>query len=219
MNLYNYFINNNGSKIIKYAHYFPIYERYFSRYQNRPVTFLEIGTGYGGSAKMWKYYFGPMARIVSIDIRPECKNYEEEQIAVRIGSQSDRQFLQGLLNEFGPFDIVMDDGSHHHDDINVSFDFLYPRMARDGIYLAEDLNGGYWSKLGGGLRSENSFINRCKGFVDEMHARHTIYGENGDETVPETNITRTTSAIHFYDSIIVLEKTPYINKQMLQTPE
>ncbi len=216
MNLYTYFLNNTGRQIIKYAHYFPIYERYFSQYINRPLTFLEIGTGHGGSSQMWKYYFGPMARIVSIDIRPECKSYEEEQINVRIGSQSDRQFLQSLLDEFGPPDIVLDDGSHHNSDINVSFDYLYPRMAPHGVYLAEDLNGSYWPQLGGGLRSENSFINRCKGFVDEMHAKSTAYG---DEIVPETHITNTTSAIHFYDSVVVLEKTPYINKTMLMIPE
>ncbi len=215
MNLYTYFINNTGRQIIKCAHYFPIYERYFSRYVNRPVTFLEIGTGQGGSAQMWKYYFGPMARIVTIDIRPECKAFEEEQIHVRIGSQSDTQFLQSVLDEFGAPDVVLDDGSHHHDDINISFDYLHPRMARDGIYLAEDLNGGYWPQLGGGLRSPNNFINRCKGFVDEMHAAATLYG---DEVVAETDITRTTSAIHFHDSVVVLEKTPYLNHTMMIIP-
>ena len=216
MNLYSYFLNNTGRSIIKYAHYFPIYERYFSRYVNRPVTFLEIGAGEGGSAQMWKHYFGAMARIVSVDIRPECEAYAEEQISVRIGHQSDPKFLQGLLDEFGPFDVVIDDGSHNNTDIHNTFEYLYPRMARDGVYLVEDLDGAYWPAREGGLRSENSFINRCGRFVDERHARHTLHG---DEVVPETHITRTTSAIHFYDSVVVLEKTPYVSKAMLIVPE
>ena len=50
---------------------------------------------------MWKRYFGPYALIVGIDIVPACKEFEEDQIQVRIGNQSDTKFLHQIIEEFG----------------------------------------------------------------------------------------------------------------------
>jgi hypothetical protein len=54
---------------------------------------------------------------------------EEDQIEIRIGGQQDDQFLQGVINEFGTPDIVLDDGSHVRSHVVASFQFFYPRMA------------------------------------------------------------------------------------------
>lgn len=68
---------------------------------NRTTTFIEIGICKVGSLQLWKRYLGPFAQIVGIDIDPTCKVVEEDQIAVRIGDQSDLNFLQKIINEFG----------------------------------------------------------------------------------------------------------------------
>ena len=101
MSLNQYFWTNQGEPINKWLHYLPIYERYFSRYRDRRILFLEIGTGQGGSSRMWKHFFGPAAQIVSVDVREECLAFEDEQIAVRIGDQADTAFLQSIVDEFG----------------------------------------------------------------------------------------------------------------------
>lgn len=41
---------------------------------------------------MWKDYFGSKAIIYGVDINPSCKELEEENISIFIGSQSDRNF-------------------------------------------------------------------------------------------------------------------------------
>ena len=115
----------------------------FRQYVNRPVLFLEIGTGNGGSALMWKRYFGPMARIVTLDIE-DRRHIEEEQIFVRTGDQGDPSFLTKVIEEFGAPDIVFDDGSHLMKHVNASFDVLYPLMSPNGIYLVEDMSTAYW---------------------------------------------------------------------------
>ncbi|MBV9859805.1 MAG: class I SAM-dependent methyltransferase [Alphaproteobacteria bacterium] len=197
--------------MLKNPHYFPIYERHLSRYVGHPVTVFEIGTGEGGSCQMWKYYFGPMCRIVTIDIADK-KEFAESQIFVRTGSQDDAEFLGNIVAEFGPPDIVLDDGSHLMTHINASFRALFPAMSTNGTYLVEDLNTAYWADFGGGLRVGGSFIERCKLLIDEMNAEYT----NG--ALAPSAEGRAICNISFYKGIVVLEKAPFINTLLLRRP-
>ena len=117
--------------------------------------------GEGGSALMWKYYFGPSAKIVTIDVE-DRRFIEEPQIYFRRGDQGDAKFLNSIIDEFGPPDIVLDDGSHMMNDINVSFSTLFPAMGKDAVYLVEDLDGAYWEGRGGGFLRPQSFIEKSK---------------------------------------------------------
>jgi SAM-dependent methyltransferase len=200
MNLWSDFITNDGRLIHKWKHYFPIYERHFQAFVYKPVTFVEIGCGLGGSLQMWKRYFGPHATIVGIDILPECKAYQEDQIEVRIGPQQDTRFLQAIIDEFGQPDIVLDDGSHMMSHVAKTFEFLYPRVAKNGIYMVEDLHTAYWEEYEGGFRRPGTFIELCKGMLDELNADHTR------DAFPPTEFTKTTLAMHFYDSVAVFER-------------
>lgn len=209
MSLYDIFLTNTSRPIHKMGVYFTAYERHFSRFVGQPCNFLEIGAGNGGSSQMWKRWLGPLARIVTIDINPVCKEYEDEQVAVRIGDQSDPAFLQSLIEEFGSFDIVLDDGSHHMKHVSASFNYLYPRISPSGVYMVEDLHTAYWNEYGGGFRDSNSFIEYFKALIDELNAFHIRGGE-----LPPTDFTRSTFCMSAYDSIIVMEKAPFINRKM-----
>ncbi len=212
MSLWAEFLNHDGRVIDKWKHYFPAYERHFARYVNRPLTFLEIGCGEGGSLQMWKRYFGPHAQIVGVDIRPDCARFQEDQIAVRIGDQSDPVFLDSLIAEFGTPDIVLDDGSHIMHHIVASFGFLFPRTAADGVYMVEDLHTAYMDEYGGGLRRPGTFIELCKTLLDELNADWTR-GE-----LPPTTFTRDTLSMHFYDSVAVFERGRTTHKTGLRMP-
>jgi len=206
MNLWSDFLTNDSRLIHKWKHYFPAYERHFSSFVYKSVTFLEIGAGLGGSLQMWKRFFGPHATIIGVDIDPRCRNYEEDQISIRIGAQEDTKFLQTVLDEFGPPDIVLDDGSHQMDDILTTFRFFYPHVPKNGVYTVEDLHAAYWPEFKGGLCQPGSFIEFCKGLVDELNADHSR------EALPPTEFTRTTLSMHFYDSITVFEKGTHTKK-------
>lgn len=200
MGLWRDFQTNVGPTIHKWKHYFPAYERHFAPFINRPVTFLEIGSGDGGSLQMWKRYFGPHAQIVGIDIRPECSAFGADQIAVRIGDQSDPAFLDRVVAEFGPPDVVLDDGSHVMKHVCATFSHLYPKMPRHGVYMVEDLHTAYWDEYGGGLRREGTFIELTKRLIDELNA------DLSRDAVEVTEFTRTTNAICIYNSIVVFER-------------
>jgi SAM-dependent methyltransferase len=213
MSLWSDFLTNDARQIHKWAHFFPSYEAHFGKLVNQSIVFLEIGCGAGGSLQMWKRYFGPHARIVGIDIRPECSAFEEAQIEVRIGDQGDPAFLAAVAEEFGPFDAILDDGSHVMEHIATSFRTLYPQMTRNGVYMVEDLHTAYWSEFGGGLREPGSFIELCKGLIDELNADYT-----GGALEP-TAFTRETISMHFYDSMAVFQKGRYLRKYPLMIPE
>ena len=204
--LWNDFLTNDQRVIHKWKHYFPIYERHFERFVNLDVALLEIGCGKGGSLQMWKRFFGPHARIVGIDIDSQCSAFAEDQIDIRIGDQANQAFLSSVVAEFGPFDIIIDDGSHMMAHVNASFDVLYPGLNRNGVYLVEDLHTAYWEEYGGGLHRKSTFIERCKDFFDFLNADHARGAlEPGD-------FTRNTLSMHLYDSVVVFEKGRHTKK-------
>ena len=207
MTLWATVTDHTGRPIHKWDHYFPIYERHFSRFVNRPALLVEIGCGEGGSLQMWRKYLGPLARIVGVDVREDCKAFEQDPVFVRIGSQSDPAFWSRLLQEFGPPDIVVDDGSHTMGDQIASFRYLYRVMDRHGVYLVEDTHTSYWDEYGGGLRREGSLIEFCKSLIDELNADHAR------GALEPTPFTRQTLSMHFYDSVVAFEKGPGTRKK------
>jgi hypothetical protein len=199
MTLFGDFLRNDHRRSHKWHQYFPVYERHLERFRNRHVTLMEVGLGEGGSLEMWKRYLGPFVRIIGMDIEPMCKRLEESQIHVRVGSQDDTMMLARVLDEFGPPDIFIDDGSHIQQHINTTFDFMYPHVAKNGVYIVEDLHAAYWPNHGAGPGHPESFIERAKGFVDEIHAQYIGHGTD------RTALGDRTTSIHFYDSIMVFE--------------
>jgi hypothetical protein len=213
MALWSDFLTNDKRIIHKWKHYFPIYERHFKDFVYKPVTFIEIGCGRGGSLQMWKRYFGPHARIIGIDINPECKTFEEDQVEVYIGQQQDVQFLQRVIDEVGTPDIVLDDGSHVMSHIMATFQFLYLKVAKNGIYMVEDLHTAYCDEYEGGLRKASTFIELCKNLIDELNADHTR------GALPPTEFTKSTLSMHFYDSVAVFERGAHTKKWAPQMGE
>ena len=199
MDLWNYFENNTGKKITKWKHYFPVYEKHFGPIRNKPIKILEIGVLNGGSLEMWRYYF-PEATIVGIDIDPNCKQHEQEGINIRVGDQTDEKFLQSLIDEFGDFDLIIDDGSHHVNHVNKTFQFLFSKLANDGIYFIEDTHAAYWSSHGGNITAPESINNVAKEMIDSINADHTRGQKQPDY------FTKNIKCMSVYDSIIVFDK-------------
>ena len=206
--LYHDFLTNDEKLIHKWLHYFPIYERYLKKYVNQSVVFMEIGCGEGGSLQMWKRYLGPFARIVGIDINPACKDYEEGQIKVYIGDQSNEEFLASVVNDLAKdglsLDVVIDDGSHMMSHVCASFDFLYDRLSKNGTYIVEDLHTAYWPEYGGGINAPGTFIEYCKPKIDALNAHHIR--EGADHSFADT-----TFSMAFYDSVAVFEKAQWLS--------
>lgn len=198
-----YFNKNEGRLIHKWKHYFEIYDRHFLRFKNTDVYVVEIGISQGGSLQMWKSYFGEQCQIFGIDINPRCKQLEEERIQILIGDQEDRQFLRTLPDVIPRIDIVIDDGGHTMKQQINTFEELFPLVAQNGVYLCEDLHTSYWANWGGGYKKSDTFIEYSKKFIDQLNAWHS---ESYWHKI--TDFTRSVFSLHYYDSVLVIEKRP-----------
>jgi hypothetical protein len=211
MELWSHFQQNNGRIIHKVHHYFPIYEKYLSGFRNKKVTLIEIGVFKGGSLSMFSEYLGPLATVVGLDINQECKKFESDLVNVRIGDQGDLEFLGRIYNEFGPPDIVIDDGSHHMSHLRKSFEYLYPKLSKNGVYIIEDTGTSYWPEYGGGYLHKESFIEFCKTLIDQVNFEYIR------EDIPSPEYIKDTSSISFYASAIVFEKGTIYPKKTSMT--
>jgi limonene-1,2-epoxide hydrolase len=200
--LRSYFERNPGRLMYKWEHYFDIYHRHFARFRGRPVTVVEFGVFHGGSLQMWRDYFGPQARIVGVDINPRLTDIGEPGIEIVIGDQSDRGFLRDLAARVGPIDILIDDGGHTMAQQITTVEEMFGAVRPDGVLLVEDTHTSYWREYGGGLRAPLSFMDFSKRLVDELNAWHS---RDPHSFVPGA-FTRQTRSMHFYDSVVVVEK-------------
>ena len=202
------------TKVHKWHHYFDIYERYLSSFRSHPIRMLEIGVFRGGSLRMWNRYLHPDSIIVGIDIDKACAQHENSNqgIHVRIGSQADLKFLAAVNEEFGPFDIILDDGSHKTHHQIFSFNALFRNALRDGgCYIVEDCHTSYSAKH---VDSPETFIEFSKALVDTIHEPYLGREEKAFrlghmDALQEIELPYLSAHLHsinFHDSIIAFQK-------------
>lgn len=208
--LERYFSQNTGRVIDKWEHYFEIYERHFSRYRGTAVNMMEIGVYQGGSLQMWKDYFGPKARIFGVDVNPACKEFEEDQIEILIGDQEDRNFLRSIVRAVPRLDILLDDGGHTMRQQINTFEELFPHIDPTGVYLCEDMHTSYRTAWGGKYKGRGTFVEYSKNLIDSLNAWHskTSWYSKRQRKPRVSEFTRTAHSLHFYDSVLVIEKRP-----------
>lgn len=201
--------------VTKWEHYLPIYETALATFRSRPIRMLEIGVWRGGSLQMWRRYLHPDSVIVGIDIDPDTAQFDDPSrgIHVRIGGQQDASFLQGVTREFGPFDVILDDGSHTTSHMVQTFQHLFANgLARGGLYVVEDIHTNYWKAY---RDSPMSFVDFTKWLIDAMHAHYQVTNSElsfrlGDpHRVMELSVPLATTLIEkveFYDSVAVIHR-------------
>lgn len=202
--LRRFFESNTGGVIDKWLHYFDVYDRHFSRFRGTDVHVVEIGVFHGGSLRMWRDYFGPKARIYGVDVNPDCRVFAAEGFDIHIGDQADRRFLRELRDRIPRIDILIDDGGHTMVQQRRTFEELFPHVSTTGVYLCEDTHTSYWPEWGGGFRRRSTFMELAKDMVDWLNAWHS----QQPDLLAVSDFTRSVASLHFYDSIVVIEKAP-----------
>ncbi|HEY1740847.1 MAG TPA: SAM-dependent methyltransferase, partial [Acidimicrobiia bacterium] len=97
--------------------YVDLYERHFGGVRRHVMSVLEIGIYRGASLQMWRDYF-PNAEVYGLDINDA--EVRGKRIHTLRGDQSDEALL-ARIRELGPFDLIVDDGSHFGSDVHTTF--------------------------------------------------------------------------------------------------
>jgi demethylmacrocin O-methyltransferase len=186
------------------------YSRHFARLRTKPIRLLEIGIGGyqyedlgGESLRMWQRYF-PRGLVYGLDIFPK-PGVHGPRIRTVQGDQSDPEFLDELGCRLGPFDIVIDDGSHINDHVKTSFGGLFPHVRSGGLYVIEDLQTAYWPGYGGDdhdLVNADTSIRMLKALVDGLNYQEL---RKSNENTPFCT-DRHVVGLHFYHNLAVIEK-------------
>lgn len=145
-----------------------MYDVLFSSLRDKPITLLEIGVNKGGSIAVWEAYF-PNATLLATDVNPKCLIRNTERTTVTLVDQFEPDQLRTYADANGPFDVVIDDGSHYSSHQILTLETLWPYMKPGGIFIIEDTMTSYVEKY---VRAEGPgfpFVEYCKGLIDTSH--------------------------------------------------
>jgi len=182
---------------IKTDNYFEIYEKNLNRFIGKKITFVEIGVHNGGSLQMWKKYFGKKAKIIGIDINPECKKFQDDQIEIYIGDQSNKFFWQKFFSKVGKVDVVLDDGAHTNiAQIQTTLSCV-KNIKSDGLLIIEDTHSSYHKKYN--TSKQYTFINFTKTLIDKLYKDANSLDQKDDEY----NLNQFIYSINFYQSCVI----------------
>lgn len=192
-----------------YHYYTPIYASWFQALRHKPIRLLEIGVGWndkprhgGDSLRMWKRYFFK-GQIIGLDLYDKSA-LQEHRIKIYQGDQTDTALLKRISEMEGPFDIIIDDGSHVQSHILTSFETLFPHVTSGGIYVIEDTQTAYWPKFEGSTESMMDIPSVINYFTARVHGinRAEWLKDTPVPDIPDQQI----GSISFYHNLIFIVK-------------
>jgi hypothetical protein len=141
--LFNKYKSDKGTIYGPCHNYGEFYETYFNPLKSSNLIHgLEIGICRGSSLKVFEEYF-PNVFMIGLDI--DDKSYlQTPNISTGILDQSDKDslklFYDHCIQNNHYFDFILDDGSHHMEDQQITLGYLFPLLKSGGIYIMEDLH-------------------------------------------------------------------------------
>ncbi len=186
--------------------YTPIYQKWFSSFRHLPIKLFEIGIGGndqttigGNSLRMWKRYF-PNAIITGLDLYDKSA-MQEDRIRIYQGDQSDQDILKRINTIEGPFNVIIDDGSHIQLHIITAFETLFPLMPSGGIYVIEDTQTSYLLKFGGSIIDKDTTLTAMNYFRNRVH---DVNVNDWKETVNRSE--EMIGSVSFYHNLIFITR-------------
>jgi hypothetical protein len=203
-------------------HYGATYHSLFRKLKYRRVTLLEIGVGGGDrgaggdSLVVWRCFF-PFGKIIGCDVEDKTR-ISGGNIHVHIVDQSSEADLSRITHDEGPFDIIIDDGSHRNDHQIFTFSKLFDSLKERGIYVIEDVQTSYWPEFSGKpIRCQDTTT--CMGYFLQLanYLNYTEMRTSEGVVTDMLNIGKRIRSIYFEHNLIVVHKDSrprYSNKDM-----
>ena len=106
-----------------------------------------------------------------------------------------------MAKDIPRIDVLIDDGGHTMQQQINTFEELFHHIDKNGVYLCEDLHTSYWDSHDGGYKRHGTFIEYSKQFIDYINAWYSM-----SSRLSVTDFTKSVDSLHYYDSILVIEK-------------
>ena len=175
--------------------YTEYYDSLLAPLRHEPINMVEIGVDGGESLRMWSEYFtNPAAKIYGVDIHDKGGN--PGRATFILGDATQPNFIHDLGTQHGPFDVVVDDGSHFSTQQKASLRLLWPHVKSGGIFICEDCHTSWaypWT-----TPEEVSFVHHMMDWIDGLMEKGA--GHCGVPT--ETDI----AEIVFRKSLVIIKK-------------
>jgi hypothetical protein len=188
--------------------YTPIYHELLAPLRDRPVKLLEIGVGGygfrkigGASLAMWADYF-QWGTIIGLDVAEKQLSLGP-RVTILQGSQGDPEFLARLAAEQGPFDVVIDDGSHVAEHVALSFNKLFPAVVDDGYYIIEDVQTAFWPAYGGSPNGGGETLRLAQAILEGLNHVEVRAAAANWAPLPGTDRIKSFRAYH---NVFVIQK-------------
>lgn len=168
-------ITHKADKSSRFHNYAVKYDKILSPYREAFSSILEIGVAQGQSIRMWADYF-TKATIHGADISKasaNCVSYSDRIKFHLLDQRSEAQLKN--LEQFSPFDLIIEDGNHFWMEQILTFKTLFPYLRSGGIYIVEDTTTSYWKEY---KNNPVSAVEYFKSLVDDVHFK----GQKG--TIP-----------------------------------
>ncbi len=195
--------------------YGPAYAEALRPFRWRAIRMLEIGIGGTGdeaggrSLLAWLAYF-PRATVIACDLQDRSA-LGGGRLQIRQMNQGDPADLQRVAEE-GPFDVIVDDGSHLSAHQRMTFAALFDALMEGGLYVIEDVQTSYWHRPVGGVVWDGAapqsagFGQTCVGWFLEL-AKHLNHAEFLDVADPALlAYARQIRRITFEHNLILIHK-------------
>ncbi len=194
--------------------YGPTYDALIRPLKYKRFRFLEIGIGgygdYPGGKSLlaWQSYF-PFAEIVAADLHDKS-GIATPRVKIEMCDQSDADALIRLAKSNGPFDLIIDDGSHINAHQILTFKTLFPYLNDGGIFVVEDVQTSYWrdDHWDGGARGTPEFRDSCMHYFLELanHLNHAEFKDLAEADAELLPFARSIKSIAFVHNLIIIRK-------------
>jgi hypothetical protein len=140
--IFNRHGSDKGNEIGPKHSYSQFYEKFLEKDKDKELLILEIGLCGGKSLKSWSEYL-PNSVIIGLDIEDKSI-HNNERVFTFVLDQSSPEQLKEFVEECKikgyEFDVILDDGSHHMLDQQLTLGYLFPVLKSKGVYFIEDLH-------------------------------------------------------------------------------
>jgi SAM-dependent methyltransferase len=151
--------------VAQYLHAYTLfYDGIFSHKRNEALNIAEIGVGVGSSLQMWKDYF-PNATLYGFDDEEQVLSKNRELFADTnyVFTRMDVKNADSIQNAFSmtntTFDIIIEDSTHHPDDIVRVIQTAHQYLKPGGMLIIEDIFKS---------TAENDYIEAISNVLDQF---------------------------------------------------